>query len=278
VNVPREIDPAAGRLSTSALDRPVVEAGSLSIGYQGQSVVKEVNFELHAGEALALVGINGSGKSTLLKSIVGLLPPIEGRLTVKGGPPTRASKHMAYLGQHHTSGFILPLCARDIVRMGRFPARGLLARMTREDHEMVLAALRTMEIEPLADSPLRSLSGGQRQRVYLAQVLAQQADILVLDEPTAGLDAAGREIYLNAVKAELGRGAAVVTATHDIQEAAHCDQVMLLAHRVVGIGTPEEVLTPAMLLQTFGIVITGEYPGVAIPERECGHDDGSLLR
>ncbi len=257
---------------TGSVDQMTIRADNLDIGYKNKSVVKGITFQLQKGQSLALVGINGSGKSTLLKTIVGLLPLIQGQLMVLDGHKGNAPKSIAYLSQFHASGFVLPLCAVDVVRMGRFPDRGLLRRMTREDNDLVKAAMKTMGVEHLAESPLRSLSGGQQQRVYLAQVLARHADLLVMDEPTAGLDAAGREVYLKAVSAELDRGVSVVTATHDIQEASHCNLVMLLAHRVVAIGTPSAVLTPAMLLETFGIVITGEYPGVAIPEREHGHD------
>ena len=103
--------------------------------------------------------------------------------------------------------------------------------------------------------PLRSLSGGQQQRVYLAQVLARRADLIVLDEPTSGLDAGGRERYLQAFAGELARGAAIVTATHDISEAIEYDQVLLLARRVVALGPGAEVLTADRLLDTFGIVV-----------------------
>jgi len=258
--------------SISSVEHMTIRADNLDIGYKNKSVVKGITFQLKAGQSLALVGINGSGKSTLLKTIVGLLPAIQGQLMILDRHPGSIPQSIAYLSQFHASGFILPLCAVDVVRMGRFPNRGLLRRMTREDNELVKAAMKTMGIEHLADSPLRLLSGGQQQRVYLAQILARRADLLILDEPTAGLDAAGRDIYLRAISAELARGAAMVTATHDIEEASNCDQVMRWAHRVVGIGAPREVRTPAMLLETFGIVITGEYPGVAVPEREHGHD------
>jgi ABC-type Mn2+/Zn2+ transport system ATPase subunit len=142
--------------------------------------------------------------------------------------------------------------------------------MTAEDDEWVAAAMRTMGVERLADAPLRSLSGGQQQRVYLAQVLACRADLLVLDEPSAGLDAGGRQRYTQAMQMELARGAAIVTATHDIQEAANCDQALLLAHRVVAMGPGREVLTPAALLETFGITFSRD--GIAVIEREHGHE------
>jgi ABC-type Mn2+/Zn2+ transport system ATPase subunit len=124
----------------------------------------------------------------------------------------------------------------------------------------------------LADYPLRSLSGGQQQRTYLAQVLAHQADLLVMDEPTAGLDA-GRELF-HAINDELCRGF-IVMATHDIQEeAALCHQVMLLARKVVAIGSPGDVLTPEALLETFGIVVTGEQRHLHVLECVHGHDEG----
>jgi ABC-type Mn2+/Zn2+ transport system ATPase subunit len=134
--------------------------------------------------------------------------------------------------------------------------------------------LHTLGVERLADAPRRSLSGGQQRRVYLAQVLASRADLLALDEPAAGLDAPGREVYAQAMRDELARGASVVTATHDIQEAADCGQVMLLAHRVVAVGPCDQVLTPETLLEAFGIVLMhrGRRIDFAVLEREHPHD------
>lgn len=254
-----------------------IQAGKLAIGYANEVVVSDVNFELRPGEAIALIGTNGSGKSTLLKTIVGLLPSLGGRLSVFGMPPGNNHARLAYLGQFHHSGFVLPLRAIDVVRMGRFPLHGLWRRMNRQDDKIVLSAMRAMGIENLAESPLRSLSGGQQQRTYLAQVLAHQADLLILDEPTSGLDAGGRELYLHAINDELCRGASIVVATHDIEEeAALCRQVMLLARRVVAIGTPTEVITPETLLETFGIVVTGEQK-LHVLECKHGHDDAERL-
>ena len=252
---------------------PYIRAENLNVGYSNEVVVADISFELGPGEAFALIGTNGSGKSTLLKTIVGLLPSLGGQLSVFGTPPGANHARIAYLGQFHHSGFVLPLRAIDVVRMGRFPLHGLWGRMNQRDDEIVLSAMRAMGIEELADSPLRSLSGGQQQRTYLAQVLAHQADLLVLDEPTSGLDAGGRELYLHAINDELRRGASVIVATHDIQEeAAICHQVMLLASRVVAIGAPKDVLTPDALLEAFGIVIGGEQK-LHVIEAKHGHDD-----
>ncbi|HXZ95212.1 MAG TPA: ATP-binding cassette domain-containing protein [Dehalococcoidia bacterium] len=262
-----------GALRLGADSASYVLARDLNIGYSNEVVVGDISFELRQGQAMALIGTNGSGKSTLLKTIVGLLPSLGGQLSVFGMAPGNNLRRIAYLGQFHASGFVLPIRAVDVVRMGRFPLYGLLRRMSRRDDEIVFSAMRTMGIEKLANSPLRSLSGGQQQRTYLAQVLAHQADLLVLDEPTAGLDAGGRDLYLHAMNDELCRGASVIMATHDIQEeAALCHQVMLLARKVVAIGAPQDVLAPQALLDTFGIVITGEKR-LHVLETKHGHDD-----
>ena len=234
---------------------PALWACDLAVGYQGQPIVSGIDLTVAARTSLALVGTNGSGKSTLLRSIVGLQPMVSGTLEVFGKPPAAASHWLGYMGQAHASSFVLPLRAIDIVRMARFPNLGLLRRFTAEDNDLVVWAMKTMGVADLAAVPLRSLSGGQQQRVYLAQVLARHADLIVLDEPTAGLDAGGQETYLEAFAAELARGAALITATHDISEAIEYDQVLLLARRVVALGPGREVLTPDRLQDTFGIVL-----------------------
>jgi ABC-type Mn2+/Zn2+ transport system ATPase subunit len=234
---------------------PVIAARDLSVGYRGVPLVAGIDVTVPARGSLALVGTNGSGKSTLLRTLVGLLPAVAGSLVVLGAKPGGAPRRLAYLGQFHASGFILPLRAVEVVRMARYPERGLLGRLRSEDHDLVAWAMEAMGIAGLAGSPLRSLSGGQQQRVYLAQALARRADLIVLDEPTAGLDAGGRELYLQAFAGELARGASIVNATHDIGEAIEYDQVMLLARRVIALGPGADVLTPDRLLETFGILV-----------------------
>jgi ABC-type Mn2+/Zn2+ transport system ATPase subunit len=246
---------AAAASTASPASLGAIVAHGLAVGYRGEVVVDGIDVRVAAGASLALVGTNGSGKSTLLKTLVGLQPRLGGDLRVLGRAPGDSPRRVGYLSQFHASGFVLPLRAIDVVRMARFPNQGLLGRATGEDRDLVEWALERMGVVDLARSPLRSLSGGQRQRVYLAQVLARRADVLLLDEPDAGLDAAGREHYLDAFAGELRRGAAIVTATHDIGEAIEYAQVLLLARRVVALGPGRDVLTPDRLMETFGIVI-----------------------
>jgi ABC-type Mn2+/Zn2+ transport system ATPase subunit len=236
-------------------DAAFIAARDLSVGYRGVPLVPGIDLVVPSGSSLALVGTNGSGKSTLLRTLVGLLPVVAGSLVVLGARPGGSPRRLAYLAQFHASGFILPLRAVEVVRMARYPERGLLGRLRSEDRDLVQWAMETMGVGDLARSPLRSLSGGQQQRVYLAQALARRAELSVLDEATADVEGAGREGYQEAFAGELARGATLVTATHDIAEAAEYDQVLLLARRVVALGPGSEVLTADRLLETFGILV-----------------------
>ena len=250
-----------------------IHAFDLHIGYKNEVIVADLNFQVKPGQSLALLGVNGSGKSTLLKTLVGLLPPVKGNLTVFEVSAGKTPRRIGYLSQFHSAGFILPLRAVDVVRMGRFADHGLFGKMTTEDERLIEQSMERMGVRHLADLPLRSLSGGQLQRVHIAQVLARRADLLVLDEPTAGLDAGGKELYQEIVRDELARGASVVVATHDIQEAVGADQTMLLARKVIALGRGAEIITTETLLEAFGMVITlnNQNQGMAVVEREHAH-------
>ncbi len=252
-----------------------IECDGLAIGYGGHVVVRDISLRLDPGQWLAVVGTNGSGKSTLLKTVAGLIPPSDGRVQVLGGAPGDSGTSVAYLSQSHEQGFLLPIRARDVVCMGRWPVRGLLRRLRREDEGHVDEAMAALGIEILAERPLGSLSGGQCQRVHLAQAACRRADLLLLDEPTSGLDAASRERYLALMDSERARGAAIVSATHDVREAQRADLVLLVAERVVACGPPAEVLTATSLADTFGVIISDATGPVALdPHHEHGHQHG----
>jgi ABC-type dipeptide/oligopeptide/nickel transport system ATPase component len=257
-------------MSTAAIN-----ATGLDIGYAGHPVVSGIDITLAPGQWLAVVGTNGSGKSTLLKSVAGLIPTVGGALSVLGHAPGDQGTSVAYLSQAHEQGFLLPIRAKDVVRMGRWPVRGLLRRLRADDEAYVHDAMAALGIEDLADVPLGALSGGQCQRVHLAQAACRRADLLLLDEPTSGLDAASRERYLALMDVERDRGAAIVSATHDVREAARADLVLLVAERVVACGPPDEVLTAAALAATFGVIISDATGPVVIdPHHEHGHHHG----
>lgn len=262
-----------GRATTSVPHGAVVTARRLSVGYGATTVLTGIDTFIRPGGTVALVGSNGSGKSTLLKTMAGLIAPLDGALEVLGSPVGARHRDIAYLSQFHEAGFALPLRSIDVVRMGRFDQRPRWKFRSMEDDEIVQQSMERMDVEHVADVPLRDLSGGQRQRVYLAQILARRSRLVLLDEPTAGLDAPGRALYLEALAAERARGAAIVTATHDVGEAAVCDRVILLARRVVADGPPSSVLTPENLMETFGIGLTRVGDQLLVTEH--GHHDHS---
>ncbi len=246
---------------------PALLLRDVAIGYGGRPVIGALELELPPGRLLALVGTNGSGKSTLLRTLAGLLAPCAGTVSVLGASPGAAPARVAYLSQFHTNALLLPIRVAEVVRMGR----GLLGRLTPADTAAVRAALARMGITDLADAPLRDLSGGQQQRAFIAQALARQADLLLLDEPAAGLDAAGRGLLDEALHAERERGAALVVATHDLGDAMRADLVLLVAGRVVGLGPPAGVLTRETLVETFGLAIRPLEGGVLVMDTGHGH-------
>jgi len=229
-----------------------IHASSLAVGYGKRPVVDNISLNLQPGELLVLIGTNGSGKSTLLKTLAGLIHPMHGELSLLGSAPGQLPTRVAYLPQHPVSSHTLPLCVQDVVAMGRYAHLGLFKRSTDADRLIVLESMKRTGIDSHANDPIRDLSGGQQQRTHLAQVLARQAEVLLLDEPTAGLDLNGRQAVADLIATERARGVTVVLATHELADAESANAVMLLAQRVVALGAPSEALRDEDLRECFG--------------------------
>jgi ABC-type Mn2+/Zn2+ transport system ATPase subunit len=234
------------------MNTATISADHLCVGYGKNPVVEGVMLDMHPGELLVLIGTNGSGKSTLLKTLAGLIHPVHGDLHVLGQHAGQLPTRVAYLPQHPVSSHTLPLQVRDVVTMGRFAHLGLFKRTSSTDRTIVSSAMRRTGIDEQANKPIRDLSGGQQQRTHLAQVLAREAEILLLDEPTAGLDINGRKLVAELIAAERARGVTVVMATHELADAEQATSVMLLAQRVVSMGPPQEALRDEYLRECFG--------------------------
>lgn len=223
---------------------PVLSIRDLEIRYGRDTALAGLDLELDAGTTLAVIGPNGSGKSTLLKAIVGIETPSTGSVTASGRP--------ALVLQSTDVDRNVPISVRDTVSMARYATLGLLRRFGAEDRAAVTDAMARMGVEDLATRQLHDLSGGQRQRVLVAQGLAQDAPLLLLDEPVTGLDLVSRERILDAIDAERAAGRTVICTTHDLEDARRCDQVLLLDTRPVALGTPDEVLAEVHLRAAFG--------------------------
>ena len=188
----------------------------------------------------ALVGPNGSGKSTLLHVIAGLMDPSAGSVHIGGRAASVGDRRVAYVLQaQHASDHLL-VTAREVVALGR--AHGIIGRLDAHDKAAIASAMDRLEIADLAKRHLAEMSGGQRQRVFIAQGLAQQSDVLLLDEPVAGLDIASAQTIRRAIDDERGAGRSVLVATHDLDEAGRADHVALLNGRIVAFGAPVDVL------------------------------------
>lgn len=212
---------------------------------RGRRVALRVDhLDVGAGAVTALVGPNGSGKSTLLHAFAGLLAPSAGSVRVRG--------EVAYVLQATEVHEHMPVSVREVVTMGRYARRGVLGRLGSADRRAVDAALERLELGDLARRHLGELSGGQRQRVFVAQGLAQEADVLLLDEPVTGLDLASQHRIREVVAAERDAGRAVVVATHDLAEASSADHVVLLNGHVVAAGPPPVALTRDTLAEAYG--------------------------
>jgi len=233
-------------------DHPfAVVARSLVLAYGRHVALGRSDFRLEPGSVTAIIGPNGSGKSTLLHAIAGLLEPASGTLEV-GERTAAAGAAVGYVLQSTQVNELLPVTVREVVTMGRYADLGAFGRLRASDRRAVDEALDRLEIADLASRQLRELSGGQRQRVFVAQGLAQRAPVLLLDEPVTGLDLVSRHRILEVLAAERERGVTVVVSTHDLDDAAAAEHVLLLAGRVVAAGPPAAVLTPEWLAQAYG--------------------------
>jgi len=208
---------------TAILDISSLAASEIHVSYDGASALSGVSAAFGPGTVTAISGGNGSGKSTLLGVLAGTISP-------RSGQVRRANSHElpALVVQRSAADDALPLTVGDVVSMGRWADRGMWRRLSVDDRETVRSCLQAMGILHLADRPLGSLSGGQRQRAFVAQGLARRANVLLLDEATAGVDAEALDLIVTALRAEAERGATVVHASHEMAVLSEADAVVRL--------------------------------------------------
>lgn len=221
------------------------------------------DFTIPEGKITAIIGPNGSGKSTLLHAIAGLLPIDSGTITVLGATPLISQSRISYVLQYTTVPAGTPLTVAEAVSMARYPSLGFLGRPSKADRERVNASMERLEIADLAKRHLHELSGGQRQRVYVAQGIAQDHSMLLLDEPLTGLDITSAKTIDSIIHDEPTRGCSVVLTTHDLEEARAADHVILVSGRVVACGAPKDVLTESNLITAYGLGTLHDHDPVA---------------
>ncbi len=254
-------------------DQPILDISRLSVRYEGREALENVTFHLHVGERVAVVGPNGAGKSTLFKVVAGVLSPAEGEVRVYGSGPG-GHVCIAYLPQRSHVDWQFPVSVGDVVMMGRIAKLGLFGWPRKRDWDFVHAALETVGVADLEKRQIGQLSGGQQQRMFIARALAQEAELMLMDEPLTGLDTPSQEGLL-ALLGELQRkGVTVMVATHDLDQAArYFDRILLLNHRMVAFGAAGEVLTPEVLLKAYGGKLRMVNGKVVTDDTCCDGDD-----
>ena len=246
-----------------AKSEPVISVKNLTTGYGNRVVVKNINADFFAGELVGIIGCNGAGKSTFLKTIRGLLPKLDGEISILGKPVAEMEEkefatQVAYLQQNVEIGF--GYTGKDIVLAGRYPYMKWWQKENQKDIDLALACLQYTGTLELADEPVNHVSGGQRQRIFLAKILAQQTPILFLDEPTTGLDMVYQEEIFRFSRELARKGKTILMVVHELNYAAeYCNRIILVGEgKILADGRREAVLTSELMSRAYNARVTVE--------------------
>lgn len=257
---------------------PILLASNLSVRYDSGAALENLSFELNTGERLAVVGPNGAGKSTLFKIIAGVLTPTQGQVHVYGHDPD-GHICIAYVPQRSQVDWNFPVRVMDVVMMGRIGKMGLFRHPTARDRAVVSQALDVVGLSALSKRQISQLSGGQQQRMFIARALAQEAELMLMDEPFSGLDLNSQEELFHILDELQTRDVTVLVAMHDLKMAAQrFDRVMLINRQLLGLGAPEEVFITENLLHAYGghlHFISTEDGALALGDTCC--DEGEIM-
>ncbi len=239
----------AGKKESRTMDEVLFSFHHADLGYPGNRVIQAIDLELHKGRFYGIVGPNGAGKTTFIKSMLGIIKPLSGKIE------RSRSFRFGYVPQREAVDELFPLSVWDVVMMSRFPHMGSFRRPGKTDREAVSTALQDVGLECRKDVPFRRLSGGQKQRTLLARALAGNPDVLVLDEPTNGMDIGAENAIMEVIKGLHRGGFTIVMITHLINLVADCAEYVMLLNRGVHFGPREEILTSPMLSETYDIPV-----------------------
>jgi len=245
-------------------DEPIIELTGVDFGYTATPVVEDISLRVDAGEYVAIVGPNGSGKSTLMKLMLGLLRPDDGAARLFGEPSHEFDdgSRLGYVAQHASASKEMPITVREVVKMGRFPHVGF-GRLSGRDWEIVDRALETVGMSAFANRRVTHLSGGQRQRAFIARALASEADLLVLDEPTVGVDVESVGAFYDLLESLNRDGITILLIEHDLSAVTdHAERVVCLNREIYFDGSTEAFVESDALGRAFGTAATLVGDGV----------------
>lgn len=231
---------------------PAIEIEHLTVSYGSAPALLDVSLSIPAGKLVGVIGPNGSGKSTLIKSVLGFLRPDFGTVKIFGQPAERAKGRVAYVPQRGSVDWDFPVTVREVALMGRYGHVPWYRELSPADMQAADDALEMVRMTPFRDRQIGQLSGGQQQRVFMARAMAQGADILLLDEPFAGVDAATERAILDVLEQTRAAGRTLIVVHHDLATAAeYFDLVVLMKQRLIAAGPPSAVLHPELLAEVY---------------------------
>ncbi len=233
-----------------------IRVENVSVYYGEVHALDHVDLTLNSGSVCGLIGMNGSGKSTLFKVIMGMIKPDNGSVRIAGldAATARKSGRVGYVPQSEDVDWTFPISVRDVVMMGRYGHLGFLRRPRRADREAVAEALERVELTEFADRQIGQLSGGQKKRAFVARGIAQDASILLLDEPFAGVDKRSEATISTLLRELASDGRSILVSTHDLHAVPKlCDEAVLLMRNVLVHSDPDTVLQPENLALAFGL-------------------------
>jgi ABC-type Mn2+/Zn2+ transport system ATPase subunit len=232
-----------------------IDIENVTVAYHGKVALHSASLQLKAGTICGLVGMNGAGKSTLFKAIMGFIKPRTGRILIQGLPIRQVQKKslVAYVPQSEEVDWNFPVSVYDVVMMGRYGYMNLLRIPRSADRQVVRNSLERLEMWPLRDRQIGELSGGQKKRMFLARALAQQGQVLLLDEPFTGVDIKTEKMMVDLLMELRQAGYTILISTHDLASiTTFCDQVVLINRSILAYGNTSEVFTEENLSRTFG--------------------------
>lgn len=256
-----EANPSLADLGQAHPKSPLAIA-ALTVGYNGQPVLYNVDYVTPAGAMLAIIGPNGAGKSTLIKASLGVVPKLSGEVRVFGLPPEQAQARLAYVPQRAGVDWDFPATVLDVVLMGLYRDIGLLSFARARHKQKARDCLRRVGLEAYETRQIGQLSGGQQQRVFLARALAQDADLYIMDEPFAGVDAATEQAIIGVLKELNARGKTIICVHHDLTTVPdYFSHVLIIAGRKIAEGPVAEAFTAENLQKAYGGRLDGRLIG-----------------
>lgn len=246
---------------------------NLSVNYDGNPALDKISFELFEGEKLAIIGPNGAGKSTLLRTIMGMISSSTGQISLTDD----LRRRLGYVPQHNQVNWDFPVTVRDTVMMGLTREIGWLRFPRRQHWGLVEHALEQVGLSDYANRAINELSGGQQRRVFIARTLAQNADVLLLDEPFAGVDVGAQSDLMDVLDHLNGQGITIIFTTHDLNLAfQRFDRVMALNREMIAIGQPQEISHADILMRLYGgsfiTIDKGQQVSLFVDDPGCEHE------